>query len=376
MKIEGIEVTVAALSLRAPILSAGVSHFEKTTLFLRVLTDQGSGWGECSAYSGARPPDPTVEDVEPFVVDRVVTRLFEACDRDELIPAASVVEACIGTSVGEQSVAAALEMAVLDAELRSTSGSLAALLGDERREVESGALVGIPPERDLGALVDLVGSALDAGARRVRLKIEPGWDHVPLNAVRERFGDAVLQADANGSFEPGLAADLRGLDAYHLRCLEQPFPAEDLRAHRALADTMSTPIALDESLWSLDRVRAALEAGACGVACLKPGRLGGVFAAVAAAQACARAGVDCFVGGFFETGLGRSVNAALAGRAEFGLPGDLGDPDRYLVANPFSYLECGDGTVRLSDAPGVGAELRPQVLAAQQVHVRRLRYPS
>jgi O-succinylbenzoate synthase len=377
MKIQGVEVTVAALSLRAPILSAGVSHFDRATLFLRVLTDQGSGWGECSAYPGVRLPDPTVEDVEPSVVDRVVGRLFEACDRGELIAADSVVGACLaGHSVAEQSVAAALEMAVLDAELRSTSGSLAALLGDQRREVETGALVGIPPGRDLGALVDLVGAALDAGARRVRLKIEPGWDHVPLNAVRERFGDAVLQADANGSFEPGLAADLRGLDAYHLRCLEQPFPAEDLQAHRALADTMSTPIALDESLWSLERVRAALEAGACGVACLKPGRLGGVFAAVAAAQACAHAGVDCFVGGFFETGLGRSVNAALAGRAEFDLPGDLGDPDRYLVANPFSYLECGDGTVRLSDAPGLGAELRAQVLAAQQVHVRLLRYPS
>ena len=112
------------------------------------------------------------------------------------------------------------------------------------------------------------------------------------------------------------------------------------------------------------------------MACLKPGRLGGIVATRAAHAACSEAGLAVFVGGFFETGLGRSVNAALAGRAEFGLPGDLGDPDRYLVANPFSYLECGDGTVRLSDAPGVGAELRPQVLAAQQVHVRRLRYPS
>jgi O-succinylbenzoate synthase len=377
MRIEGIEVIVAALSLRVPILSAGVSHSDKTTLFLRVLTDQASGWGECSAYPGARLPDPTIEAVEPSVVDRVVKRLFEACDRGELIPAASVVETCIDSgSVSEQSVAAALEMAVLDAELRSTSGSLAALLGVERREVETGELVGIPPGRDLGALVERVGAALDAGARRVRLKIEPGWDHGPLSAVRERFGDAVLQADANGSFEPGSAAGLRGLDAYHLRCLEQPFPAENLHAHRALADTMSTPIALDESLWSLERVREALDVGACRVACLKPGRMGGVLAAVAAAQACAGAGVDCFVGGFFETGLGRSVNAAVAGRVEFGLPGDLGDPDRYLVANPFSYLESGGGTVRLTDAPGLGAELRPEVLRAQQVHVRRLRYPS
>lgn len=377
MKIDGIEVTVAALSLRVPVHSAGVTHSDKTTLFLRVLTDEGSGWGECSAHPDARVPDPTVEVVEPSVVDRVATRLFEACDKGELLPAASVVETCIGGgSVSEQSVAAALEMAVLDAELRSTSRSLTSVLGVERREVETGELVGIPPERDLGALVESVAVALETGARRIRLKIEPGWDHTPLSAVREQFADVVLQADANGSFEPGSGAGLRGLDAYGLACLEQPFAAGDLHAHRVLAESMSTPIALDESLWSLDRVGEAIDVGACRVACLKPGRLGGVFAALAAAAACAQAGVECFVGGFFETGLGRSVNAAVAGRSEFGLPGDLGDPDRYLEANPFSYLATDGGVVRLSDARGLGAELRPEVLRAQEVHVRRLPYPS
>jgi L-alanine-DL-glutamate epimerase-like enolase superfamily enzyme len=104
--------------------------------------------------------------------------------------------------------------------------------------------------------------------------------------------------------------------------------------------------------------------------------MGGVFAAVAAAEYCARAGVDCFVGGFFETGLGRSVNAAVAGRGEFGLPGDLGDPDLYLEANPFSYLATHRGVVALSEAPGLGAELRAEVLRAQRPHVRRLKYPG
>src|ERR1039457_153050 len=119
MKIEGIEVTVAAISLRVPVHSAGVTHSDKTTLFLRVLTDEGPGWGECSAHPDARIPDPTVEIVEPSVVDRVAARLFGACDRGELPPAASVVETCVGGgSVSEQSVAAALEMAVLDAGLR------------------------------------------------------------------------------------------------------------------------------------------------------------------------------------------------------------------------------------------------------------------
>jgi O-succinylbenzoate synthase len=377
VRIEGVEVTVASLSLRVPVASAAMSHSDKSTLLLRVLTDQGSGWGECSAYPGARPPDPTVEAVEPAVVDRVVGRLFEACHRGRLVPAAAVAATCGGVgSVSDQSVAAALEMAVLDAELRSSATSLASRLGVTRREVESGALVGIPPERNLGALVESVGVALESGARRIRVKIEPGWDHVPLEAIRASFGDAVLQADANGSFQPGSAAGLRGLDAYGLRCLEQPFGLDDLRAHRDLALTMSTPIGLDESLWSLARVRDALAAGACRVACLKPGRLGGVFAAVSAAELCAQAGVDCFVGGFFETGLGRAVNAALSGRAEFALPGDLGDPDGYLDANPFSYLASRAGEVTLSEASGLGAELREDVLSTRRLSVRLLSYPG
>ena len=77
---------------------------------------------------------------------------------------------------------------------------------------------------------------------------------------------------------------------------------------------MTTPIALDESLSSLARVREAVDRGACRVACLKPGRLGGIFAAVAAAQLCASSDVECFVGGFFESGLGRAVNAAVRTR--------------------------------------------------------------
>ena len=309
MRIEGIEVTVAALSLRVPILSAGVSHSDKTTLFLRVLTDEGSGWGECSAYPGARLPDPTVEAVEPSVVDRVVKRLFEACDRGQLIPAASVVETCIDNgSVSEQSVAGALEMAVLDAELRSTSGSLAALLGAERREVETGELVGIPPGATSARWSNWSATPLTPGRAGCVSRSSRDGTMAPSSAVRERFGDAVLQADANGSFEPGSAAGLRGLDAYHLRCLEQPFPAENLHAHRALADTMSTPIALDESLWSLERVREALDVGACRVACLKPGRMGGVFAVVAAAQAApAPASTASWAASSRPASLGRST---------------------------------------------------------------------
>jgi o-succinylbenzoate synthase len=143
-----------------------------------------------------------------------------------------------------------------------------------------------------------------------------------------------------------------------------------------LSAEMATPIALDESLWSPERVREAIALGACRVACLKPGRLGGVAATLEAAVACGAAGVDCFVGGFFESGLGRAVNAAVAGRAECTLPGDLSDPDGYLVENPFSYLEPHDGLVALSGSAGLGASLRPKVLDSLTRSSRRVPLPG
>jgi O-succinylbenzoate synthase len=376
MRIEGVEVHVLGLALGAPVRSAGVLHADKPTLFMKVVTDEGAGWGECSAYPDARFPDPTLDAVEPTVVDRVVRRFFDAAD-DGLLPSADLVaRACRGKgSVAEQSVAAALEMAVLDVELCASGRSLASRLGVTRRQVESGAVVGIPDARDVGALADSVAAVLGTGARRVRVKIEPGWDHVPLGAIRERFGDVVLHADANGSFAASDMERLGRLDQYRLRCLEQPLDPRDLDAHRALSESMVTPIALDEALWSPARVRDALDSGACRVACLKPGRLGGAFATLAAAAACAAAGVDCFLGGFFETGLGRSLNAAVAGRTEFGLPGDLGDPDQYLQANPCPYLDIGDGLVTLSDRPGLGVRVSPEALEALAVEVRWLPFP-
>jgi O-succinylbenzoate synthase len=94
-----------------------------------------------------------------------------------------------------------------------------------------------------------------------------------------------------------------------------------------------------------------------GVACLKPSRLGGLHAAAAALGDCATAGVAAFVGGFFETGLGRCANLALAGLAGFTIPGDLTSPDRVLDSSPFGYPLVDGGLVEVPDGPGIGAPL-------------------
>ncbi|HEY6472250.1 MAG TPA: enolase C-terminal domain-like protein, partial [Acidimicrobiales bacterium] len=201
--------------------------------------------------------------------------------------------------------------------------------------------------------------ALDDGATRLRLKIEPGWDHEPVRAVRAAHPDLVIQVDANGSYratDDDVAA-LARLAAFGVLCVEQPLPPADLVALAQLAEKLPLPICLDESLTTPRRVVDALRNGACAMACLKPGRLGGMRATRRAHAACAEAGVPAFVGGFFETGLGRSSNLALAARLSqdaTGLVSDLGDPAGYLSVDPCGYPPVVDGWVRVPAQPGVG----------------------
>ena len=278
-------------------------------------------------------------------------------------------------------VAAAFEMAVSDAELRIAGQSMAAALGTAGgfEAMPVGAVVGIPAGRDLDQLRRVASSAVRAGAARLRVKIEPGWEVEPVRVLRAAHPDLTLQVDANGAFratEDHVAA-LSRLADFDVLCVEQPLPPADLVALAQLARVLPLPICLDESLSSARRVGDALRNGACAMACLKPARLGGMRATRSAHAACAAAGVPAFLGGFFEAGLGRAANLALAARLSqdaTGLVSDLNAPSDYLEVDPCGYPAVVDGWVRVPNGPGVGNAPDATVLAG--LDTRRRWFPA
>ena len=203
---------------------------------------------------------------------------------------------------------AALETAVLDAELRAQG--ISRRRASARRATRSS--VASPwgsPTRCRSCSTRSRGY-LDAGYRRVKLKIRPGWDVEPVAAFRKQFGDVPLQVDANGSYRLADAPLLAALDRFELLLIEQPLAEDDLGAHAGLARLIETPICLDESITSARRV--AIELGACSVVCVKAGRVGGYLEAVRVHDVCRERGVPVWCGGMLETGLGRAANLALA----------------------------------------------------------------
>jgi O-succinylbenzoate synthase len=339
-------------------------------LFVRVVTEEGDGWGECAALGEGTTVDPTLNEVERVAAERGVARIAAASvARDGHLPVGAEVAQLFGTSPADRQVAATFEMAVTDAALRVEGRSFAQALGTGPgfEAMPVGAVVGIPPDHDLASLHHEVAALAATGVSRLRVKIEPGWDVEPVRAIRADLPAVVIQVDANGSYRDD-DADVRALSRladFGVLCIEQPLPPADLVALAQLSARLPVPVCLDESLSTPRRVRDALRNGACAMACLKPGRLGGVRATRGAHAACAAAGVPVFVGGFFEAGLGRSSNLALAARLSehaTGLVSDLGDPAGYLDVDPCGYPPVRDGWVHVPAGPGVGNPPDAEVL--------------
>jgi O-succinylbenzoate synthase len=337
-------VTVELRRVRLPLVrpmvaSHGAERDRDVVVVAATLADGAVGWGECSTL--ARP-----------TYTGEWTEAAWSVLRDELVPA--VLSGRASGVVGHPMASASVSTAVLDARLRSSSVNLAASLGAEPgRAVPSTAVTGIRSTVD--DLLGAVAADLAAGHRSVKCKIRPGWDAEPLGAVRSAWPDLPLAADANGAYGRADLDHLVALDRLGLRYLEQPFAADDLLLSAELVRSARTPVALDESVTSAATVDVIVQLGAAGVVSIKPARLGGIDVAVRVASLAAARGLEAFVGGMLETGVGRAAALAVAALPGCGLPTDLGPSSRYFVEDltaPFGLDDA--GALAVPTGPGIG----------------------
>ncbi|MGW6460947.1 o-succinylbenzoate synthase [Streptomyces sp. NPDC055078] len=348
MKIKGIELRRIAMPLKAPFrTSFGVEH-DRDVLLLRVETPDSEGWSECVAMTEPRY-NPEHVDGAAEVLRRF---LIPALPRDvDANRAGHAMEPFKGHRMAK----AALETAILDAQLRAAGESFASYLGATKDRVPSGVSVGIMDS--IPQLLDTVEGFIAEGYIRIKLKIAPGWDIAPVTAVRERFGDDfILQVDANAAYTLADARHLEGLDGLGLLLIEQPLADDDLVQHAQLARRLRTPICLDESIDSAAHAAAAISLGSCSIINIKPGRVGGYLESRRIHDMARAHGVAVWCGGMLETGIGRAANVALAALPGFTLPGDTSGSNRYYATDITAPFELVDGHLDVPTGPGTGVE--------------------
>jgi o-succinylbenzoate synthase len=363
-----IEIRRLELSLVNAVTTAAERHAGRPLLLVRVTTDLGIGDGECEALESTKYAGESVDTVEKTLATEVIPRLFA-----ENAEFGSVEELTddLSRSFAAPMAIAALEMALLDADLRHRGKSLASYLQAPRAAIPAGATVGIAPIRDV---VSGVNEALASGIRRVKMKIAPDVDVVPVRTVRENFPELELVADANGTYslgDPSHRTSLRALDELGLAAIEQPLSRGEIDGHAQLVGELRTPILLDESIGNLAELGRVLDAGACSGVCVKPARLGGIFASLAARDRCVAASVPCAIGGLFEAGLGRAATIVVGALDGFDLCGDLGPSSRYFERDITPAHALIQGMLPVPTRPGIGADLKKDVVESLTARTQR-----
>lgn len=363
MKINRIELHHLSMPLVAPFRTSFGTEVDRPCILVAVYSEGLVGWGEC------------VADHTPGYSYETIETAWHVL-RDFLIPAVLSQDVTTPEDVtrryawvrGHPMAKAGLENAVWDLLAQAQGVSLVALLGGQRQRVDVGVSIGIQPT--ITALLERVNSFIDQGYRRIKIKIEPGWELEPLRAIRVQHPTIKLMADANSAFSLTDAPLFRQMDELDLLMIEQPLHYDDIADHAKLQAQLKTPLCLDESIHSPNHARWAIELNACRVINIKVGRVGGLSNAITIHNLCAQAGIPVWCGGMLETGVGRAANLALAALPNFLLPGDISATSRYYyedIAAPDFTLNAEDSTMTVPTGPGLGVSVLPERLARVRV---------
>lgn len=292
--------------------------------------DAVAGWGECSALN------------EPGYTTEWAEGAFDMLRGGAAIDPSTAPMA-----------AAALEMAMLDADLKLAGQSLSQRLGTAGLSATAGAVVGIAP---LPTMLDQIEDLAAQGYARIKIKIAPGKTVVPIQAIRSSFPDVELHVDANGSLSDHDIPSLVHLRDLGVRVVEQPFaPGNHQAAARLVADT-DLAVAADEAVQSPEDVDMLASDRAATAIVVKPSKLGGLQIALDVLDRIQLAGMHAIVGGMLESGLGRHMLAALAPLPAFTLTGDLSPAGRWLEDDPFRDISMRNGRIEAPTRPGIAGD--------------------
>ena len=346
MRIDQITLTHVRVPLVEPFKISNGEISEKDGILIGVQSEGLIGYGESSPMSGSFYSEETPESAWECLTDHLVPRILRAVP-DSIEEVNAVLDQVVGNSFAK----AGIETAFWDLFAQKSREPLHKVLGGERNRVESGLAVGIYPT--IGKLLSAIERYLIAGYKRVKVKIQPGWDIEPLLAARGEFGNIKLMVDANCAYTQADLGHLQALDDFDLMMIEQPLPSGDLEGHAKLQAMMRTPLCLDESAKDLSSLTRAIEMKSCKIVNIKIQRVGGLRNAKRMHDACNDAGVSVWAGTMPELGIGGAQTLHLATLENYAYPTDVESSTRWFIDDVVDPLiEVRDGIIEIPQGFG------------------------
>ena len=251
---------------------------------------------------------------------------------------------------------AAIDIALHDLLAKQLGVPLVEMLGRAHEALPTSITIGIKPTAE--ALAE-AREYLERGFRvlKVKLGLSLEEDLERVTKLRELVGPGVtLRVDPNQGYTPAsLKRFVERTAELDIEFLEQPLPARDVAALRALPADLRARVAVDESLLDeADALELVRPSPACGIFNIKLMKCGGIQPARGIARIAELAGVRLMWGCMDESriSIAAALHAALASPATryLDLDGSF-DLERDVVSGGFSVQE---GILRTLDAPGLG----------------------
>ena len=330
------ELYIVPLTFKHPIVTAHAVLTTRRTVILRLETVDGVvGYGEGVAFE---TPWYTAETVRS-VIDTSALII-------QLLKGMTLSAASFGTHVssiiGQPMAKAMWESALWEVEAARANQTL-------KQYVQAGDAVACGRTIGIGLLsqtLNAIEAALASGFDRIKLKASPHELLPALGEIRSNFPDAPLMIDLNGSGSEQPLDWFEALDTYRLLMIEQPYPSTHWVETADLQARLTTPICLDESISAAQDVATMHRLRAGRIVNIKPARVGGWSEALAIRDS----GTPYWVGGMYESSIGRYHTLLFASLSGAAYPADMAGTSAYFETDLLDTpLEVENGQLMLPD---------------------------
>lgn len=354
--IKRVDAIPVALPLRKPMLMAGVRIEFAENLIVRIEAESGLvGWGEAASA-------PTMTgDLQAGMVAAIEQHLAPLLVGQDALQHAALARRCGHALHGNGGAKSAVDMALLDLVGRHVQLPVCDLLGGAMRAtVKPMWLLGNKTvQEDIAEANEKRRAGF--GFFKIKVGVKPVADEIAAtHELRRALGpEIILCADANMGYD-NVAARRYAIAAGEAGLLffEQPLRDYDINGMAALAKISPVPLCADESIGSIKDIFDYHRAGAAAGINVKTIKLGGLSAAVQAAQVCESLGLAinlaCKVA---ESSIGAASLVqlgAVLGNLDWG----ISVTNHYLAVDTVKdVIQPRDGVVAVSRRPGLGVEV-------------------
>ncbi|MFK7969349.1 MAG: o-succinylbenzoate synthase [Bacteroidia bacterium] len=319
----------------------------KESLIVKWTDREGRvGYGECSCRPDPYYSDEFLAASLKLIEEFVVPHLKAEQDHEDVMKV-------LGRIRGWNFTKAAVEAAMFQILRQQGDFSLEKeIQANPTKKVPVGISLGI--YHDIGSMREVVQEAIDEGYERIKFKIAPHVDTDLFEQINPLLFDnkVYVSFDANGSYTEGNLDKLGYFANTYPNAIEQPTPPHrfDMLV-RAKALFPDMKVCFDEEVKGMGDLVKLHALGVMDELNLKPGRVGGLRSSIEMLNYCHTHAIDCWVGGMFETGIGRLHNLEIASFLPQARAHDMSPSSRYFKEDIVApEVQMTDGHIEVASA--------------------------